>query len=406
MSKSYRFPIFLLAATVLGAIFGGVLPDYVKYVSPLGDIFTRLLFMIVPALVFFSIASSFANIGSVKKLGKWGGKIIGGFLVTTTIATVIGLIVGLFMKPGKGLTIEQTDLEEASISSNTFISWIPENAFGALSSGDIIQIVILAMIIGMAVVVMSAGTEKDFLGKLLNSGQALFITITKYIMYVAPFGIFALIAGSVSAFKGSLLSEMASFLSAFTIAFIIQVVLVYFLLFWIVTRLNPFKLTANMLPAIFTAFGTVSSAGTMPVTLTSVKKAGVKDEIAEFGIPLGVTFNMDSMGLQIPMYVMLGMYALDMSPTPMQLVQFVLLGIVFSIGTAGVPGGGLAVATILVGAFNLPIDIVGWIAAVFVYLDLTGTVMNIYGDSVVTTAVAKSEGQLDLEKYNRVSNAG
>ena len=138
----------------------------------------------------------------------------------------------------------------------------------------------------------------------------------------------------------------------------------------------------------------------MPVTLKNTKDAGVDKEVADFSIPLGVTFHMDSMAIQIPMYVMLGMYAVGNSPSFVELIMFVVLGILFTIGTAGVPGGGLAIATILVGAFNLPVDVVAWVASIFIFLDLTGTVMNIWGDSVVATIVAKRNGMLNLDKYN------
>src|SRR5699024_4751504 len=124
------------------------------------------------------------------------------------------------------------------------------------------------------------------------------------------------------------------------------ILLVYFLLFWIVTKLNPIKLLKKIMPAILTAFGTVSSAATMPVTLENTKDAGVDKDTADFAIPLGVTFHMDSMAIQIPMYVMLGMYAVGDSPTFGQMIIFVVVGILFTIGTAGVPGGGLAIATI------------------------------------------------------------
>jgi Na+/H+-dicarboxylate symporter len=171
-------------------------------------------------------------------------------------------------------------------------------------------------------------------------------------------------------------------------------------MFWVLTKLNPFKFFRKMFPALITAFSTTSSAGTMPVTLQCVKDAGVDEQIADFGVPLGVTFNMDSMAVQIPIYIMLGMYAVNTPPNIAQLILFVFMGIAFSIGTAGVPGGGLAIAAILVNAFGLPVEVVGMIAAVFFYLDVTGTTINIWGDAVCVAIVAKSENMLDVNKFN------
>ena len=213
-------------------------------------------------------------------------------------------------------------------------------------------------------------------------------------------GIAALTATSVVSMKGSLLGEMAGFLSAYSVAFVLQVLLCYFVMLKVVGKVNPFRFTRKLLPAIITAFTTTSSASTMPVTLKCVKDMGVDDEVADFGIPLGVTFNMDSMGLEIPLYIMLGMYAIGQNPTFGNLLLFVVMGIVFSVGCAGVPGGGLAIAVILVNAFGLPTQVVAWIAAVFFFLDTTGTAMNIWGDACCSLIVARSEGLLDEAKFN------
>lgn len=395
----FNFAKALLLAAVSGLIVGYIVGEPISVISPLGSVFTRLLFMLVPGLVFFSIASSFANIGDVKKLSKWAGKIIGWFLITTVIGTLIGTAVGLIFKPGTGLEIPEASYEITKISAQNFIEWLPDNAFGALAEGNIIQIVFFAIFTGIAIVIMPTEKYKNFLRDTLNAGQELFLTIIKYVMYYAPIGIFALMATSVASFKGALLKEMSSFLIAYSIAFILQIVLVYMLMFWVITKLNPFTFIKKGFPALITAFATTSSAGTLPVTLECTKDMGVDDEIADFGIPLGVTFNMDSMAVEIPLYIMLGFYAVGFNPTFGQLIQFVLLGVLFSIGTAGVPGGGLAIAVILVDTFGLPVEIVGWIGAVFFYLDVTGTAMNIWGDMVSTTIVAKTEGMLDEAKF-------
>ena len=184
--KNLYFPLIVLAATVFGAIYGIFFGDYASVVEPLGTIFTRLLFMLVPGLIFFSLASSLANIGSIALLGRTGGKVIGWFLLTTLIGALIGITFGLIFKPGQGLKVtDDADIEKAEFSLDTFINWIPDNAFGALTSGEIIQIVILSIIVGMAVILIKEGKEKELITNLLGAGQTLFITITKYVMYYA-----------------------------------------------------------------------------------------------------------------------------------------------------------------------------------------------------------------------------
>ncbi len=252
----------------------------------------------------------------------------------------------------------------------------------------------------MAVISMKNEDNKASIRGFLNAGQDLILTIVQGVMYYAPIGIIGLTASSISSFKGSLVGAMTNFLIAYSVAFVAQILICYVLILSVVAKVNPITFTKKLLPAILTAATTTSSAGTMPVTLKCVKDMGVDDEVADFGIPLGVTFNMDSMGIEIPLYIMLGMYAVGNSPSIGQLVLFVILGIAFSVGCAGVPGGGIAIAIILVSAFGLPTQVVAWISAVFFYLDFTGTAMNIWGDAACSLMVAKTEGMLDEEKFN------
>ncbi|AYO31393.1 dicarboxylate/amino acid:cation symporter [Biomaibacter acetigenes] len=397
MTKKLSFAQILLIASILGIAAGFIGGNRVMIIKPLGDLFVRLLFMIVPGLVFFSIASSFANISDVRKLKKWAGKVVGWFVLTTLIGTFIGILAGFIWKPGTGLVIEGQKIEQINkLTVNTFLDWIPSNALGAITEGNVIQIVIFAVISGLIIVLLENGKDKTVLKDILNAGMTLFVTIAKYIMYYAPIGVFALMAVSISTFKSTLVSEMFRFITAYTIGFVIHITLMYFIVFWLITRLNVFTFTKKIFPALITAFTTCSSAATLPVTLRCMKEVGVSDELSNFGIPLGVTFNMDSMAIEIPLYIMLGMYAVGTNPTIIDLLQFVFLGVLFSIGCAGVPGGGLAIATILIQAFNLPTQIVAWIAAIFAYLDVTGTAINVWGDMVCTTIVAKSEDLLDM----------
>ena len=374
--------------------------EQVVLLKPLGTIFTRLLVMIVPVLVFFSIASSFANIGDATRMKRWAGKIIGWFVLSMLIATFLGIAMGLIFKPGLGIELHSADFKVTEITVDMFINWLPKNFVGCIAEGNTIQIVFLSIFVGIAVVMMPEGKSKTFLTNILSSSQDLILQIVKGIMYYAPIGVAALMATSIGELKGSFVSQMGSFLAAYSIAFVLQVAIVYFLLLYVIGKINPFRFTRKMFPALITAFTTTSSAATLPVNLRCVKEMGVDKEMTDFGLPLGVTFNMDSMGIEIPLYIMLGMYAVGTAPTIGQLFLFVIMGIAFSIGCAGVPGGGLAIAVILVNAFGLPTEVVAWIAAVFFYLDITGTPMNIWGDAVCTAIVASKEGKIDWDKMN------
>ncbi|MCR4956717.1 MAG: dicarboxylate/amino acid:cation symporter [Lachnospiraceae bacterium] len=395
-----NFALTLLISVVVGLALGFLLGDKAQMLAPIGTVFTRLLKMMVPILVLFSIASAFANIADAKKLARFGGKTILWFLCTTTIASVIGIVMGLIFKPGMGMKISGEAVEAVSVSVDDYIAWLPENFVGCISEGNTVQIVFLAIFIGIAVVCMKNQTAKEHLKTFLNTGMELVLTLIQGIMYIAPLGVAALTATSVASMKGALVSSMGSFLAAYSIAFVLQVVVCYFGLLRVVGKVNPFRFTRKLLPALITAFTSTSSAATLPLTMQCVKDMGVNDEVADFGVPLGCTFNMDSMGLEIPLYIMLGMYAVGQNPSIGNLVMFVLFGIAFSVGCAGVPGGGLAIAVILINAFGLPTQVVAMFSAVFFYLDCTGTAMNIWGDAACSVIVARTEGQFDDAKFN------
>lgn len=397
-----HFALVLLISVAVGVVLGLALGDSASVLKPLGTIFTRLLVMMVPVLVLFSISSSFANIGDAKKLSRWGGKVILWFLFTTFIAIVLGIICGFIFQPGVGAEIAGYESVEATgVSVDDYIEWLPANFLGCIAEGDTVQIVFLAMFIGIAVVTMKDTDEtKSAITRFLNHGMNLTLKIIQGIMYYAPIGIMGLTASGVSSMKDSFMETMGSFLIAYTVAWVAQVLLCYFGLLAVVGKVNPFRFTKKMFPALITAFTTTSSSGTLPMTLKCTKDLGVDDEVADFGIPLGCTFNMDSMGILIPLYIFLGMGVIGQTPAVGDLFIMVVMGIAFSVGCAGVPGGGIAIAAILIEAFGLPTECVGWIAACFFYIDVLGTPMNIWGDSVCSLIVSKGEGLFDMEKFN------
>ena len=191
-----------------------------------------------------------------------------------------------------------------------FIDVCPKTSWdgGCIAEGNTIQIVFLSIFVGIAVVMMPNGKSKTFLTNILSSSEDLILQIVKGIMYYAPIGVAALMATSIGELKGAFVTQMGSFLAAYSIAFVLQVAIVYFLLLYVVGKINPFRFTRKMFPALITAFTTTSSAATLPVNLRCVKEMGVDKEMTDFGLPQGLHSIWILWGLK-SLYIMLGMYA-------------------------------------------------------------------------------------------------
>lgn len=393
----------LLAGIVVGLVQNLLLPDavnegIVKYVhDPLGRIFLNGIRLLVVPLVLVSLTLGTAAIGDLKKLGRIGGKTMGIYLATTAIAITIGYTLARFVNPGAGLTIPvEADFQAAETPSvmDIIVDFVPANPFGAMVEGKMLQVIFVALLAGLAVA--AAGKKVEPMVRLLESADAVIQKMVQFIMYFAPIGVFGLmakvIAGEGIAVFMPLLKYMATVMGALGI----QGFVTYPLFLILLARLSPAIFYRNISPAMVVAFSTSSSNATLPVTMQVAEtRLGTKEAVHSFSLPLGATINMDGTAIMqgVATVFIAGVYGIDL--TGGDFFRVLLMATLASIGTAGVPGVGLIMLSMVLSEVGLPLEGIGIVLGVDRLLDMSRTVINIAGDLMTTTVVAKSEGEFD-----------
>ncbi|WLD93218.1 dicarboxylate/amino acid:cation symporter [Alkalihalobacillus sp. AL-G] len=400
MKLSIKIVIGLVVGIVLGIILNlfapGAFEVLDKYVfSPVGTLFLNLIKMLVVPIVFFSIALGAAGIGDPKKLGRIGGKTIGYFLITTTIALAIALSLALLIQPGAGggFDTEQATFKEDSEKPpvvETILNIIPTNPVDAMAKGDMLQIIAFAIFVGFAVAVLKEKTKT--VHRFLEEGNDILMYLVNIVMLLAPYGAFALIASAVGSFGLDALKAMGLYFGTVLLGLFIHAILTYGTAVSTLGKMNPIAFFKGFAPAMSVAFSTSSSSGTLPVSMkTAQENLKVPKQISSFVQPLGATINMDGTAIMqgVATVFIAQVYGVDLSLP--QLITVVLTAVLASIGTAGVPGVGLIMLAMVLKSVNLPVEAIGLVLGVDRLLDMTRTAVNITGDASCAVIVSKSE---------------
>ncbi|WP_221567358.1 dicarboxylate/amino acid:cation symporter [Alkalihalobacillus sp. TS-13] len=398
-----KLSVQIIIGLILGIIVGIVLNLFAadlftvldKYVfGPVGTIFLNLIKMLVVPIVFFSIALGAAGIGDPKKLGRIGGKTIGFFLITTTIAIVIGLGLAYVIQPGAGGGFDtgeaKFEAEEAPPVVDTLLNIIPTNPIDAMAKGEMLQIIAFAIFVGFAVAML--GEKTKGVRRLLNEGNDILMYLVNIVMFLAPYGAFALIASAVGSFGIDALQAMGLYFGTVLLALLLHAMITYGTAISTLGKMNPIKFFKSFAPAMTVAFSTSSSSGTLPVSMkTAQENLNVPKQVSSFVQPLGATINMDGTAIMqgVATVFIAQVYAVDLSFT--QLITVVLTAVLASIGTAGVPGVGLIMLAMVLKQVGLPVEAIGLVLGVDRLLDMTRTAVNISGDAACAVIVAKSE---------------
>jgi len=411
-----EFPVIykILIALILGAIVGAIVGKPIAVIKPIGDLFIRLLKMIVMPIVLASLVVGAASIHPAR-LGRVGVKIMIYYIITSAFAVCFGLLMANLFKPGLGLALQgpEKTIQAAPPSAiDVLLNIVPKNPFAALVQGQVLPTIFFAIILGIAISYLMHSENE----RLRKSGTTLFeffdgfaeamYKIVRGVLEYAPYGVFALIAVVVGEQGPGVLGPLGKVVAAVYIGLALQIFIVYGLVLKIF-GFNIIKFIAKIKEAMVTAFVTRSSSGTLPVTMrVAEEQVGVDRGIYSFTLPLGATINMDGTALYQGVCAMFIAFAIGQPLSITQQLMVVLTAVLASIGTAGVPSAGLIMLAMVLESVGLPIEpgtavavAYGMIAGIDAILDMGRTMVNVTGDLVGTTIVAKTEKALDMSKW-------
>ena len=367
-----------------------------------GTMFVNALKMLVVPLVFFSLICGVCGIGDIRMLGRVGGKSFALYMMTTAIAIATAILIAVTFGIGKGMNIA-TDAtfsgKESPPLTQVFIDIIPKNPIHAMANGDMLPIIFFSILVGISMLMVGRKAKGFVEGA--EVANEIMMKMVNIVMAVAPYAVFALIAKAVSTLGLGLLASLAGYVG----------VLVGALMFHLfITLMIVLKIFSGLSPAIFLkkirnvqvfAFSTASSNATIPVTMRTVtERMGVNNSVASFTVPFGATINMDGTAIMqgVATVFIANVYNVELGLAGYLTV--ILMSVLASVGTAGVPGVGLIMLSMVFTQVGLPVEGIGLVLGVDRLMDMIRTAVNVSGDATVSSVVAKSEGKLDLSIYN------
>jgi proton glutamate symport protein len=396
MKLKLHTQIFL--GIVLGVLAGVLFREQAVVFKPIGEMFIRLLKMVIVPLVFASLVMGIVNVGSIQSLGRMGIRTTVYYLITTIIAVMTGMLMINTIQPGVGSNLHK-EMDLLAVVDNGAVDFVsviteivPENIFATMVNENMLGLIFFSMVFGCALAVL--GRKVEPISKMISSLNDVMLKITDWIMLLSPIGVFALMATLVgetglAAFK-PLTFYMVTVLLG--LGFHLFVNLSCVLLF--VAKYSPVVFFQKMFPALATGFSTDSSIATLPVTMDCLEKnVGVSNQVAGFVAPLGATVNMDGTALYEAVAAMFIAQVYGIELTIIQQVIISITAVLASIGTAGIPSAGLITMAIVLKSVNLPLEGVGLILAVDRVLDMCRTIVNVFGDACGALVIAKMEGE-------------
>ncbi len=393
----------MLLGLVLGTVAGLVLKEKAAYLKPFGTVFLSLLNMVVVLLVFSSMTVGVTSINDVRKLGRVGAKTLGLYIGTTAIAICFALIAAKLINPGVGIGLNHDNvsinLDGTPELLTLFLNLVPSNPVGALANGNILQVIFFSIFLGLGI--NFAGEKGKPVATFLHSLSEVMFKITGMVMSLAPYGIFATMGWVAGTFGIAVLVPLLKLLFAHYLVCMFQLIVVFGAILVFGAKVRPSLFFKGMADAIALAASTTSSSATLPATLHCAQEnLGVSKNIASFVIPLGSTINMNGTAIfqAIAAVFIAQAYGIDLGIQSLLLI--VVAATLSAVGCAGIPGGGIVTLSIVLGAVGLPLEGIAIVAGIDRVRDIIGTVVNVLGDAVVSVYVAKSEGELDIERYN------
>lgn len=374
------------------------------YIKPFGTIFLNLVKFIVVPVVLLSIISGVISMKDIKKVGSIGVKTITYYLCTTAIAIIIGLFFANLFK--SSFTVLETsnlafEIKDKVSISQTLIDIFPANIAAPFLNANMLQIIVIALFFGVGII--TAGEKGLAAGSLVESLNEVSMKVMNFIIKLSPIGVFALIVPVVAANGPSILGSLAMVILVAYMAYVIHAVCIYSSTVKILGGISPKQFFKGMSPAMMFAFSSASSIGTLPLNLECAQKLGAKKDIASFVLPLGATINMDGTAIYQGVCAVFIATCFGITLTPMQMLTIVLTGTLASIGTAGVPGSGMIMLSMVLQSVGLPIEGIALVAGVDRIFDMGRTVVNITGDAACAVIVSNLEDKKDSRNSIEIS---
>jgi len=383
---------------------GSFISEYViGFFHIVGKMFVTALKMLVVPLVFFSLITGVIGIGDINALGKVGGKSFALYMLTTAIAIAVGITLAATIGIGEGVNMTSATAsftaKEAPALSAVLVDIIPSNVVNAMALGKMLQIIFFSILVGISILMV--GKKAEPVVELIEIGNEIMMKMVNVVMAIAPYAVFALLAKAIANLGLDLLVDLAAYVLVLIAALMIHL---------FVTLMGILKIFSGMSPKIFLkkmretqifAFSTSSSNATIPVTLRAVTdRLGVNNSVASFTVPFGATINMDGTAIMqgVATVFIANAYGIELGISGYLTV--IMMSVLASIGTAGVPGVGLIMLSMVFAQVGIPVEGIGLILGVDRLLDMVRTAVNVSGDAAVSVIVAKSEGKLDESVFN------
>lgn len=401
----------IILALVLGLIVGVLWGEGAESIRWIGDLFIRLIRMVVVPLVFVTLVSGIVSMGDPSKLGSLGAKTLALYLFTTFVAIVIGLFLATVLQVGVGVDLSSAipgEVQEAIPLSQRLMNIVPINPFAALADeGNILAIIFFALLIGVSL--LTIGEKGKPLADLMQAGAETILKITHWVMEVAPFGVFALIASVAGTQGAEALLDVIRLALAVLIGCVAHVLILHCSIMKFALKLSPFNFFRGARDAMLLAFSTSSSSATLPMSMSVAEEnLGINPVVASTVLPLGATINMDGTALYVGIVTIFAAQAFGMDLTLTDYVIVAGATTIVSIGTAAVPGASIFLMSATMGAIGIAPEqiaiVIGFIIPFDRPLDMMRTVVNVTGDLSVSTAVANWEDEFDKEIFDRPSN--
>lgn len=388
----------------MGGVENAVINDYIlPFFQFIGDLFIRLIKMIVVPLVFFCIIDAALSLGDIKKLRSVGVKTIVWFLATGMVSASIGLVLVNIIQPGKGL---QLGTAEADVTVNelpgvyeTILDLFPENPFAALTSGEMMQIIVFSLFVGFAIIAI--GKTAQPLADMISLASQTMFKIIDMVLGIIPYGVFSLMTVALAKYGVAIFGPVLKFIITDYLSAITMSIVGYGLLLSLIGRVNPVKFWKKAFEPWMIAFSTCTSSAALPVALdVAPKKMGVPKDIASFVLPLGCTAQMNGTCGYFGIVVLFAAQLYGIELSIQQQIMLVIQATFLSVGCAATPQIGLVISLTLMTQMGLPLDAYALVAGIYRIVDQIHTATNSVGDLVASVCIAQMEGELDHEVFN------